>query len=412
MKSQQRSILVAVSFLFLALITSCEKEEVARTSFSIKDNPALLEVTAQGTSMTYTVETSGAWKVEPLRNERWLKIESSQGEGNGTFTVTVDRNNTLETRNSTLTFVVDGRVHNNIIRVEQAAGAGGDGNSDAYLHLDGLTSLELPEEGINSRYTVRSTGDWRLEVVEGADWLSVSPMEGKYDTGISLDADVNASETSRVGKIIFYLNEEQIPGEFVVTQAGMEVILFEDFNWLAYGSEIFNSTGGETRMGNWTASELAKGWTGTIPPDGTGSTYVSTYARPGFVKLGRTNYGGDLISPKLAEVEGTKNLQVSFKAVRYAAGDHSLLKVGVIGPGTVSESTFNVTNIASPNSTLEGSRAAWNAPEAKRTFIVTGATSETQIWFFAGEFYMSTDTGWPSNTNRIFIDDVLVAVKK
>ncbi|SPZ84942.1 Uncharacterised protein [Sphingobacterium multivorum] len=51
---------------------------------------------------------------------------------------------------------------------------------------------------------------------------------------------------------------------------------------------------------------VAKGWTSTINTTEGGGNYASIYARPGFIKLGRTNYGGDLISPKLANVQRTK----------------------------------------------------------------------------------------------------------
>ncbi|MCK7536499.1 MAG: hypothetical protein MZV63_38735 [Marinilabiliales bacterium] len=46
------------------------------------------------------------------------------------------------------------------------------------------------------------------------------------------------------------------------------------------------------------------------------------YARQGSVKLGKTGYGGDLISPALSKLVGTVNVRVTFKAIPYmtAAG--------------------------------------------------------------------------------------------
>src|SRR5690554_4424637 len=102
---------------FLVSFSSCEKEVDGGTHFALKDNPTTMTVTSQGTSQTFTVQSGGMWKVEPLYDERWVKIEPNEGNGEGTFTVTVDRNTTPETRQSILTFVVDGKIQNNVLKI-------------------------------------------------------------------------------------------------------------------------------------------------------------------------------------------------------------------------------------------------------------------------------------------------------
>ena len=418
-KSAALSKAIYACFLaFIMLSLSCSKDSESGGYFELKDGLSKIEASAQGTSQTFTIKSGGDWKIEPLSKERWLKIEPTEGHGDGTVTVTVNRNYTQEARATTLFFTVDGQLRNQVLKIEQDASTGGTEETDSYLNIEGNpTGLTVPEEGINKQYVLRTTGNWRIEITDGEDWLNVSPMEGKYDAGFAVSAGVNAAVTPRTAKLIFYLDDVRVPGEFMVNQEGMELILQEDFNWLNYGSAIFNATTGEKAIGSWTADEKAKEWTGTIPPaevfpTGSVGTSSSTYARVGFVKLGKTSYGGDLVSPKLSAIQGTKNLQVSFKAVRYATGDHYLLKIGVIGPGTASVSSFNVTNVANPNSTLAGCTAAWQAPEAKYSFTITGATADTQIQFLAGDWWIGTGSGWPSATNRIFIDDILVSVKK
>src|SRR5690606_9119584 len=74
------------------------------------------------------------------------------------------------------------------------------------------------------------------------------------------------------------------------------------------------------------------------------------YARQGFVKLGKTSYGGDLISPELSAIEGTKDVLVKFKGVAYlsatgAVVDSRVLRIEVIGPGTPSVSTIMIENV-------------------------------------------------------------------
>ncbi|MEC3879720.1 BACON domain-containing protein [Parapedobacter sp. 10938] len=407
-----KGLITSLSVLCLGILvffSSCEKEDGGGTAFSLKDNPTEMIVSAQGESQTFTVQTSGAWEVEPLRDEPWMTIDPMVGTGNGTFTVTVDRNTTLEARESVLTFVVDGRRKNTVLRIDQAAREPEDGTADPYLNLDGMERLEVPEEGLYGRYTVRSTGEWKIEIPEDADWLTIEPMTGSFDQGVTVNVDLNKTPNARTADLVFYLNGEQVPDPFEVSQAGMQIILYEDFNWLNYGSSIFYTTSGETRIDKWTDAEMENGWSWNNPSaDGV----PSTYARDGFVKLGKTNYGSDILSPKLAAVEGTKNLQVSFKAVPYqtAGGtrDATLLKVGLIGPGTISTETFTIDNW--PNYDLDPScTEIWLAEETTRSFTITGATAETQVWFLGGDYDLR---GASPNKNRIFLDDVLISVIK
>src|SRR5690606_18933562 len=126
----------------------------------------------QGQSQTFTVQSTGAWRVEPLRNERWLKVEPVEGNGEGTFTVTVDRNTTLEPRQSVLTFVVDGKIQNNVLRIGQEARDPEDGNGESYVNLDWMPGLDVPEDGLYERYAIRATGNWKIAIPEGVDWLT------------------------------------------------------------------------------------------------------------------------------------------------------------------------------------------------------------------------------------------------
>jgi hypothetical protein len=386
-------------------------------SFVIKNNPVKLEATANGGAETYTVQASGSWKVEPLRKENWVKIDQVEGSGDGTFTVTVSKNTDQEGRELTLFFTLNGKLQNNVLKIEQAGATDQGPGKDSYLKIDGLTDrLDVLEAGVTGQYILRSTGKWKIALEEESDWLSVSPMEGEGDTPVTIAVNKN-TDVERTANLLLFLNDVQQTVPLTVYQKGVklqvegDVVLQEDFNWLSYGSEIFNVTTGETRIGSWSAEELGKGWTSTINPVEGGGNYASIYARPGFVKLGRTNYGGDLISPKLVNVQRTKKLLVSFKAVRYAASDHYLLSAGVKGPGTVSVSQFNVMNIASPNSNLESCRAAWQAQEATYSFVITGATAETQFWLLGGAFDQRAGN-WPATVNRIFIDDIIVTVVK
>jgi hypothetical protein len=51
----------------------------------------------------------------------------------------------------------------------------------------------------------------------------------------------------------------------------------------------------------------------------------------------------------------------------------------------------------------------WSAPEATRTFTITGATSETQIKFLGNDYDLRIGVV-TINKNRIFLDDIKVEI--
>jgi hypothetical protein len=51
----------------------------------------------------------------------------------------------------------------------------------------------------------------------------------------------------------------------------------------------------------------------------------------------------------------------------------------------------------------------WSAPEATRTFTITGAASDTQIKFLGNAYDLRTGVV-PINKNRIFLDDIKVEI--
>lgn len=406
------NVIYAFCLLFVTLFLSCDKDNDEKGGyFELTDSASELEASAQGTSETYTFRSSGNWKIEALRKETWVKISPAEGTGDGTFTLTVARNITPEDRSVVLTFMVDGRLQSNVFKIEQKSSTSNGEEKDPYLMLDDLTTLEIPETGVTSRHTIRSTGAWKVELSDQeADWVTMEPMEGTGDTPVVLTVGKN-SGAARSVNLNFYLDDVLLANSLPINQAEASAILNEDFSWLSYGSPIFYTTDGETRIDSWTVEQKARGWTTSPSADG----ITSTYAREGFVKLGKTNYGSDFISPKLTAVQGTQNLLVKFKAVPYmtAAGtkDDTRLYVSVIGSGTVSASEFTIDNWpdynADPNCTL-----IWTAAGTERSFVITGATAETQIRFLGGALDLRAATGAPINRNRIFLDDIVVTVQE
>ena len=279
----------------------------------------------------------------------------------------------------------------------------GNANVPYITIVDADKGITVPSAGGAVTVDLQTNVEWS-HVLEAADWITAG--EQGLNT-LVLEAEKNTGE-ERSTTLTIFSEAEGLSEEVTIVQSAGNVILEENFAWLAYGSTIFYTTGGETRMDLWTEQDMAHGWSST--PNAASSDQMVVYARPGFVKLGKTNYGGDLISPPLAALDGTADVRVTFKAVPYktAGGteDDTNLVVGIIGPGTSSVNSFTVDNFpdydADPECTL-----IWQDPVSTYSFTVSGATAETQIQFLGGAFDLN---GVGKGKNRIFLDDIKVEI--
>ena len=396
-------ILLTFGLMVAGLFSSCEKDDDNNTGdpyFTIEGNPTGLAVTPAAKEQSYVVRSNRPWKVVAQTEGDWVRSFPDEGDDDGIFKIIVKENSTFNARIMNFAFVVDGKEQPVLFRVEQEA-------SVPYITVtEAAKGINVPAVGAEVTINVKANVNWNYTISDGS-WLTQSQLSA---TQIKLNASRNFGD-ERQAKIT--VTSQEYPGlaqEVVLTQSPGNIILEEYFSWLAYGSAIFYTTTNETRYDAWTAAEKAKGWTSTVnSAEGSGATPLC-YARQGFVKLGKTTYGGDLISPKLSAIEGTMNVLVKFKAVPYmtATGtkDDTKLVVSVIGPGTVSTTTFTIDNW--PNYTTDPTcTAIWNEAATERSFTITGATSETQIKFLGGDYNLN---GVGAGKNRIFLDDIKVLV--
>lgn len=402
----------AICLGFLFFFAACKKETTdSEVHFELEGNSAILKAPIEGTSQTYQVKSDGLWLIDVIDGGDWIQVEPKEGTGNGSFTVTIHKNRAKEQRLSTLIFKAGFKHQSDLLKIEQ------EGNPNPpYFEITGNPEkFEVTGKGGSKDYDVQSNTHWKIELQNPADWVKIVPAEGNGMGAFKIVVEPNPAYTLRSAKLAFTVDDQKQTNSFEVIQEGKvdeTVILNEDFNWLPYGSEIFYTTTGETRIDSWTEEEKAKGWTSTINPVSGSGNQPLVYARKGFVKLGKTSYGGDLISPKLSAISGTKDLIVSFKAVPYQTSggtrDGNILMVGVVGPGSVSIDKFTINNW--PDYTADPECIEiWKAPETTRSFVVTGATAETQIRFLGQDFDLRAPVD--PNKNRIFLDDIIVIVK-
>lgn len=400
---------IALTFMLILasafLITSCDKPEVEEgdPSFMIEGNPTGLSVPKGEKTQSYVVRSNRSWEIVKKGDADWVKIFPDKGDDDGIFKIIVSENKTFDARSENLAFVVDGEEQAVLFRIDQAGNV-------PYITLP--AAVTIPAAGGSFSVDVVSNVAWTYSLSDDS-WLTEQSLTTQKITFL---AEENTSIDPRA--VTLTLTATAYPtvvSTVVLTQSPGTVVLEEDFSWLAYGSAVFYTTTGETRIDSWTQAQKDMGWTSTVnTTEGSGTTPL-LYARQGFVKLGKTAYGGDLISPALSKIVGTVNVRVTFKAIPYmtAAGtkDDNFLNVSVIGPGTVSQSQFVIDNWpvypADAGAVTAYCIGMWSDPVALRTFTVTGVTAQTQIKFLGYDYYL---VGVGAGKNRIFLDDIKVEI--
>jgi len=397
----------AVMALSVFMFLACEKEDEKKSGdpyFTIEGNPTGLSVGTAAKTQSYVVRSNRPWQIVAKTEADWVRAFPTEGEDDGIFKIIVVENKTFNPRTATFSFVVDGKEQPVLFTVTQE-------KAIPYLTVADITAgKNINQAAQEVKINVKANINYTYS--SDVPWFTFLRADvGSAGTDLIFSATENQAAKSRIANVSFVSQQfPELNVKLVVTQEGKSegtIVLFEDFSWLAYGSAIFYTTTGETRIDSWTAAEKAKGWTSTL---NTFSKDMPCYASHVFVKLGKTSYGGDLISPKLSAITGTKNLLVKFKAVPYmtASGtkDDNTLVVSVIGPGTISKSTFTIDNwpnyATDPNCT-----AIWENIATERSFTITGATSETQIKFLGWDYNL---VGVGAGKNRIFLDDIKVLI--
>lgn len=413
-----KNIYILLLLLVAAVFTSCEKDsdnDSGEAYFLFKDAAELISPT--GYSVDYKGNTSGqqfivrsnkSWKIIEESENDWARFFPNEGDEDGIVKVIVQENKTFVDRVMHFTFVVDGEDQPVMFTVNQA-------KATPFLTLSDnkgtvISKLHIIQVAQSVSVTVKANVAYTY--TPDVSWITFEKSTpGTSSTELSFAVAANESKNTRTGKISFTCTTQpQLNTTLTIEQEGSEgqVVLFEDFSWLTYGNTILYNSTDPVRCDSWTAEQKAKGWTST--PNTFSSNQPLLYGCFGFAKVGKTSYGGDLISPKLSEIVGIKNIVVTFKAAPYmtATGtkDDNILNVSVIGPGTVSQSQFIIDNwpdyTADPNSI-----AIWQDPAAERTFTITGATSETQIKFLGYDYKLS---GVGAGKNRLFFDDIKVLI--
>ena len=161
---------------------------------------------------------NGEWKVSTSAD--WCKVTPASGDGNGSFTVTVEENNTGADRTAEISVLTtaDGVTQVRTVTVTQTA-------SNAALVVS-PESKQLTCDASTFELDVITVGTWAVSL--DSDWLTMSATEGEGDAQLTVSATKNDTGRERIAIITFATgaeNENRVVRQIVVRQTAVDFYL-------------------------------------------------------------------------------------------------------------------------------------------------------------------------------------------
>lgn len=440
MKKYMKSLLLAALAVVAAMgFTACSDDDkfTGDPYFTLEGlenmtydfNYEAVDTLAYSEAKKIVVRSNRPWKLVCQSENGWCRVFPTEGEGDGIIRLSTVENKKPDTRDMVYKIYLDGVEQPVPLTIRQTG-------SEPYIKPS-ANSITIAREGGAIPFSVLTNVPYTYEVrpvKEGDDvsWITVTPSETDPNS-VMLNCVASNKDRFAVLHIQGTGNYTDLSIDIPVTQLG--ALFFENFSWMNHSDTSILGwvTDGESnsRFDKWTDEELSHGWT---------SRNNLCYGRPGFLKLGKTGYGGDLVSPKIPEIGSGMDIAVSMQLVGYCtqAGtlDDVQVYVGVLGPGKVTKiiggnggeivngvlycdenkaqivlndvASFMLTDDNHFNYTIDpDGLLVWENPNTNYTIYVDGATSDTQIVILGGAFDVQLKT-IGKGKNRIFVDNFKV----
>lgn len=358
-----------------------------------------------------TVRSNSAWKValENPDDASWLHFFIDEGEDDGLIYYWVDKNTTFDQREGKITLSDNGKVLNSLDIVQEA-------DVPNITVKDGSNGFTIAPEGSVLKVAIDANITWKATLTPDVDWARITNVT---EDSIFVTIDKNEEDERTVNLSLVGEGEHSgVSTTALITQKDESLIFNDNFSWLQEGDEKPTYETPEIRIDLWNDAEKAMGWQ---------SLATLAYGGRGYVKLGKTNYNGDILSPALTKLKKPTNVKVTFQSMGYVSAsgvkDASVVKVGVVGPGEVNGDDVKTISIKGAtyrcvrfvNTVFPNSQKneygedydPWAQPESYHSFTITGATSETRIIFVGGDAWNSV-----KGKNRVFLKSVEVVRTK
>lgn len=358
-----------------------------------------------------TVRSNSTWKValENPDDASWLHFFIDEGEDDGLIYYWVDKNTTFDQREGKITLSDNGKVLNSLDIVQEA-------DVPNITVKDGSNGFTIAPEGSVLKVAVDANISWKASLTPEVSWARITNVT---EDSIFVTIDKNEEDERTVNLSLVGEGEHSgVSTTALITQKDESLIFTDNFSWLQEGDEKPTYETPEIRIDLWNDAEKAMGWQ---------SLATLAYGGRGYVKLGKTNYNGDIISPALSKLKKPTDVKVTFQSMGYVSAggvkDASVVKVGVIGPGEVNGDEVKTISINGAtyrcvrfvNTVFPNSQKneygedydPWAQPESYHSFTITGATAKTRIIFVGGDAWNSV-----KGKNRVFLKSVEVVRTK
>lgn len=354
-----------------------------------------------------TVRSNSPWKVslENPDDSSWLHFFIDEGEDDGIIYYWVDKNSTFDQRKGKINLSENGKVLNSLDIVQEA-------DVPNITIKDGSNGFTIAPEGSVLKVAIDANITWKATLTPDVDWARITNVT---EDSIFVTIDKNEEDERTVNLSLVGEGEHSgVSTTALITQKDESLIFNDNLSWLQEGEEKPTYETPEIRIDLWNDAEKAAGWS---------SLSNWAYGGRGYIKLGKTNYNGDVISPALSKLKKPTDVKVTFQSMGYVSAggvkDASVVKVGVIGPGEVNGDevktiSINGTayrcvkfvNTVFPNSEKNENGEdydPWAQPGSYHSFTITGATAETKIIFVGGDNWNKV-----KGKNRVFLKSVEV----
>lgn len=392
------------------LLFSCDKQE---NKFEILDSQKTYEFEASGGTVFASVLTNLQFVAHC--DADWVLLETYADNTNNNLRITVSENKNAIKRTTQVVIEAEGFDALSISLEQKAA--------DPFIRPS-VKEIKLSKNDTAVEFSVEANAPFTITLpswlknADGADNTTIIGTKTyRFEVASVLEEEFREAN-------IVLKTDGMDPVNITISQTGDPVPVFEDnFDWtLNQNYAYFLSRSypaqnkGNAHYMNWPQEGKDKGYSSTIYI-GIGGYDASENAPmaktcDGFLSLPYyAKRPTNLVTPKLTKIKGTKNLEVVFKACTYEGNEkYKEIHVACFGPGTCSVATFEVNNVGYNDRDTKG---AWQEDaNCTYSFIVTGATSETQIEFHFGP-------KWPTGANttedmasdatcRMGIDDIVI----
>ncbi|MBR1809152.1 MAG: hypothetical protein IJ776_07170 [Paludibacteraceae bacterium] len=244
------------------------------TSMSV--DPAKIDASSDGGNYTVNVSTTAKWRAWTTWDVDWFKLSNTEGEGDGTFGVTIDP--ATSTGDMTGIITIEEVRTDNYKPVVSQVTVTRKGKAAASLSVT-PTKTDAPAAGGEFPVTIKSNYPWTASVV-GAKYFSISINKGDGDATMIVTVKPTTEEQEATGSVT-------ITSSFGGEQARINIRRAAMVPQLRIYPVLISSTadGGEYTL-NLTANCAWKGTSSDTkvasfyPQSGTGSASISVIVAP------------------------------------------------------------------------------------------------------------------------------------